>query len=92
MAGVLRCWPHLQVGYLSTAGEDRQKQVITGGAPLPNYSTLSLASVEATTLEGGLRSISIKRIPDLVFGEQTRIYKIAVLQATDQNPVGVNES
>ncbi len=45
---------------------------------------------EATTLEGGLRSISIKRIPDLVFGEQTRIYKIAVLLETDQNPVGVD--
>lgn len=44
---------------------------------------------EATTLEGGVRSISIKRIPDLVFGEQSRIYKIAILQETDRNSIGV---
>lgn len=61
----------------------------TPGVLIAKVEHQEAMQAEATTLEGGLRSISIKRIPDLVFGEQTRIYKIAVLQATDKNPVGI---
>lgn len=35
---------------------------------------------ELTVLDSGEKALSIKRIPDLVFGEQNRIYKVAVLR------------
>ncbi|MFP3460012.1 nucleoid-associated protein [Arthrobacter globiformis] len=44
---------------------------------------------ELQILENGDRALAIKRIPDLVFGEQNRIYKVSVLFSplTDADPV-----
>lgn len=62
--------------------------LVVADATLEGTTSVLIAKVEhqeamqaePTILANGDRTLSIKRIPDLVFGEQNRIYKVAVIR------------
>lgn len=72
--------------------------LVVADAVMDGKSSVLIAKVEhqeamqaeTKTLPNGDRALSIKRIPDLVFGEQNRIYKVAILSPDSGEPAAVS--